>query len=227
VATDRTPPLGLVTGPISVTSVPFTPGTTLLAYTDGLVERRGADYDDGVRDLHAALTGTPVDASADDLAEAVLAAALDSEDDQALVVLRYHPRARTDIRIHFTEQTIADLRRIVRNTADTAGLSPDRAEDFTIAVYELLTNAVRHGGGRGHLRLCHTPTLLECQVRDDGTTGAEIKTGHRRPALDSPGGRGLWLAGQLVDELNLRPTRSGGLVISLTMVLPNLQHPTA
>ncbi|BCJ48326.1 hypothetical protein GCM10010168_77480 [Actinoplanes ianthinogenes] len=222
VATDRTPPLGMVTRPIPVTSVPFPPGAALLAYTDGLVERREEDYDDGIRDLHALLAGTPADARADDIADAVLAAALAGEDDQALVMVRHHPRRQgqdTGLRIPFTEQTIAGLRRVVRDAAETAGLTPERAEDFTIAVYELLTNAVRHGGGRGRLRLRRTATGVECEVQDDGTHGADTEAKDRRPDLDSPGGRGLWLAGHLVDDLRLKPARSGGLVVSLTMLL--------
>ncbi|MEU8660844.1 PAS domain S-box protein [Actinoplanes philippinensis] len=222
VATDRTPPLGLVTRPVPVTSVPFEPGAVLLAYTDGLVERRDADYDDGIRDLHATLAGAPAGACADDLADAVLAAAIASEDDQALVVVRHDSPdhdSGTGLRIHFTAETITGLRGTVRAAAVSAGLPCDRAEDLTIAVYELLTNAVRHGGGRGQLRLRHTATVVECEIWDEGTAGTAIESRHGRPGLDSPGGRGLWLAGQLVDELRLLPTPSGGLVASLTMVL--------
>ncbi|MFI6158813.1 PP2C family protein-serine/threonine phosphatase [Micromonospora haikouensis] len=81
-------PLGMVREPVAVTTVPFRPGDLLVAYTDGLVERRGRTYDAGL----AALCGA-VDAARDAPVEAVADALLDgragSEDDQALVVLRH------------------------------------------------------------------------------------------------------------------------------------------
>ncbi|MFB9335604.1 PAS domain S-box protein [Actinoplanes octamycinicus] len=223
VATDRTPPLGLVTRPVPVTSVPFAPGTALLAYTDGLVERRDTGYDDEVRELHATLAATSAEASADEIADAVLAAAHAGEDDQALVVVRHRPRAARDdaddFRTAFTAEMIGGLRHTARAAAERAGLSPDRAEDFTIAVYELLTNAVRHGGGRGELRLRRTATMLACEIRDDGTTGGSVSPADTPPAPDTPGGRGLWLARQLADGLHLHPIRAGGLAATLLMHL--------
>ncbi|WIM92948.1 PAS domain S-box protein [Actinoplanes oblitus] len=223
VATTRTPPLGLVTRPVPVTSVPFAPGTALLAYTDGLVERRDAGYDEEVRDLHATLAATSPDASAEGIAEAVLTASRPGEDDQALVVVRHRPRTgrgeADGVRTSFTAGMIGGLRHTTRAEAERAGLSPDRAEDFTIAVYELLTNAVRHGGGRGELRLRRTTTTLTCEVRDDGTTGGSVSPADTPPAPDSPGGRGLWLARRLADELHLHPIRSGGLMATLLMRL--------
>ncbi|AEV84675.1 magnesium or manganese-dependent protein phosphatase [Actinoplanes sp. SE50] len=222
VATDRTPPLGLVNRGIPVTSVPFVPGAALLAYTDGLVERRHSDYDRGVDDLHAVLAGTAADACADDVADAVLAAARASEDDQALVVVRHRPPHRTDgvdVRVPFTGETIGGLRHTVQAAARAAGLSPERVEDFTIAVYELLTNAVRHGGGGGELTLRTTATALVCEVHNDATTGGDVRVGPVAPAPDSQGGRGLWLASRLADELDLRLTRSGALAAALVMRL--------
>ncbi|WP_431974710.1 PP2C family protein-serine/threonine phosphatase [Micromonospora haikouensis] len=86
-------PLGMVREPVAVTTVPFRPGDLLVAYTDGLVERRGRTYDAGL----AALCGA-VDATRDAPVEAVADALLDglagSEDDQALVVLRHVGRRR-------------------------------------------------------------------------------------------------------------------------------------
>lgn len=45
---EGTPPLGLADGDRPVTSVPFGSGEVLLGFTDGLVERRGEDLDDGI-----------------------------------------------------------------------------------------------------------------------------------------------------------------------------------
>ncbi|SCE66652.1 Serine phosphatase RsbU, regulator of sigma subunit [Micromonospora matsumotoense] len=81
-------PLGLVRDPVPVTTVAFGPGDLLVAYTDGLVERRDQAYDAGVTALHEVLVPVrdqPVEAIADTL----LAKLSGSDDDQALVVIRH------------------------------------------------------------------------------------------------------------------------------------------
>ncbi|HVM65647.1 MAG TPA: SpoIIE family protein phosphatase [Acidimicrobiales bacterium] len=57
------PPLGVGQFSREVSVVPFRPPDTLLAFTDGLVERRGEDIDDGLRRLrdHAAGLRGPLD----------------------------------------------------------------------------------------------------------------------------------------------------------------------
>jgi PAS domain S-box-containing protein len=80
-------PLGMVRETMAVTGVPFGPGDLLVAYTDGLVERRDREYDAGVDALRAVLGSVrdePVEAVADALMERLPGA----EDDQALVVIR-------------------------------------------------------------------------------------------------------------------------------------------
>ncbi|MGC4786316.1 ATP-binding protein [Micromonospora sp. DT178] len=72
-------------------------------------------------------------------------------------------------------------------------------EDFVLAVHELVTNVVRHGGGSGEVRLFQHSGLLTCQVSDDGPGLGEVDV-----ALPSPGEvghRGLWLAQQLTKGL--------------------------
>ncbi|MGC1214514.1 MAG: GAF domain-containing SpoIIE family protein phosphatase, partial [Micromonospora sp.] len=81
-------PMGMVDRPMTVTTVPFRPGDLLVAYTDGLVERRDRPYDQGVAALHRTLVAVrerPVEA----IADALLAGLSGSEDDQALVVVRH------------------------------------------------------------------------------------------------------------------------------------------
>jgi serine phosphatase RsbU (regulator of sigma subunit) len=82
--------LGLDPGsPRSEQRVHLPPGSVLLLYTDGLVERRGSDLDAGVRRLGEVL-GAELDRSAEELCDAVVAAMtdLDNDDDIAVLVLR-------------------------------------------------------------------------------------------------------------------------------------------
>ncbi|MEH0842360.1 PAS domain S-box protein [Micromonospora sp. CPCC 205711] len=88
VATATALPLGLVREPVPLTTVRFGPGDLLVAYTDGLVERRDQSYDAGVATLHEVIVGVrdqPVEA----IADALLSKLSGSDDDQALVVIRY------------------------------------------------------------------------------------------------------------------------------------------
>ncbi|TWJ20542.1 SpoIIE family protein phosphatase [Micromonospora endolithica] len=81
-------PLGLVREAVPVTTLPFGPGDLLVAYTDGLVERRNRAYDEGVAALHAVVDAYR-DAPVEAIADAVMAELAGSEDDQALVVIRH------------------------------------------------------------------------------------------------------------------------------------------
>jgi PAS domain S-box-containing protein len=65
------------------------PGSTLLAYTDGLIESPGQDMDDGIRELRERIATAPVDATPRDLCDAAVSGALDHRDDVALIALRF------------------------------------------------------------------------------------------------------------------------------------------
>jgi serine phosphatase RsbU (regulator of sigma subunit) len=70
-------------------------GSTVLLYTDGLVERRGTDYDDRVQRV-AGLMRDMNDASAEDLCDTLINAtsAAHTEDDVALLALQCRPLSR-------------------------------------------------------------------------------------------------------------------------------------
>ncbi|MGW5671558.1 PP2C family protein-serine/threonine phosphatase, partial [Micromonospora sp. NPDC003776] len=88
VSTPNALPLGMVDAPMGVTTVPFEPGDLLVAYTDGLVERRGLPYDEGVAALHRVLVAVR-DEPAEAIADALLRDLPATDDDRALVVLRH------------------------------------------------------------------------------------------------------------------------------------------
>ena len=82
-------------------------------------------------------------------------------------------------------------------------MSNQRTADLVLAAYELSTNSVQHGGGRGTLRVWRQADDVVCEVRDSGHI-SDPMLGRVRPPTDAAGGRGLWLANQLCDLVQLR-----------------------
>jgi serine phosphatase RsbU (regulator of sigma subunit) len=70
-------------------TVELAPGSTVIGYTDGLIERPGSDIDAGIRELVARLEAAPVDADPQKLCDAAVAGTLDRRDDVALIAVRF------------------------------------------------------------------------------------------------------------------------------------------
>ncbi|HYN96904.1 MAG TPA: ATP-binding protein [Pilimelia sp.] len=116
-----------------------------------------------------------------------------------------------------TVDTLVAVRHAVREHCAAAGLDGERLYRFVTAVNEIATNAVRHGGGRGRLRLRADGGRVACEVSDDGPglpTGGPAQWA--RPATGTIGGWGLWLARQNCDEVSV-DTGPGGTTITLCM----------
>jgi PAS domain S-box-containing protein len=64
-------------------------GSTLIAYTDGLIERPGRDMDEGISELCGRLAAAPVGAGPTELCDAAVSGALDHRDDVALIAVRF------------------------------------------------------------------------------------------------------------------------------------------
>ncbi|MFI7283436.1 ATP-binding protein [Micromonospora chersina] len=93
-------------------------------------------------------------------------------------------------------------------------------EDFVLAVHELVTNVVRHGGGSGRLRLLRDVVSLSCQVIDHGPGADYAPIALPRPGI--PGHRGLWLAQQLTDSLVI-DSGPDGTTATVTARLPGVR----
>jgi serine phosphatase RsbU (regulator of sigma subunit) len=70
-------------------SLDVPPGSTLVAYTDGLVECTGQDLDQGIRELCGLLAAAPLSASPRELCDAAVSDGLDHRDDVALIAVRF------------------------------------------------------------------------------------------------------------------------------------------
>jgi anti-sigma regulatory factor (Ser/Thr protein kinase) len=87
-------------------------------------------------------------------------------------------------------------------------MSPQGVADLVLAVNELATNTIRHGGGRGVLRVWKTRSRLVCQIDDSGHI-ADPMAGRRVPRPDVAGGVGLWTVNQLCELVEVRSTQAG------------------
>jgi serine phosphatase RsbU (regulator of sigma subunit)/anti-sigma regulatory factor (Ser/Thr protein kinase) len=122
-------------------------GTSLLLYSDGLVERRGASIDDGLRDLCEAVRTAPT--APEPLLEHVLKRMVGDQergDDIALLTARVLVVAPRDLDLVITSDP-AGLE-LVRDAIRVwlAGTELDRsdAEDVVLAAWEACANACEH-----------------------------------------------------------------------------------
>jgi anti-sigma regulatory factor (Ser/Thr protein kinase) len=113
------------------------------------------------------------------------------------------------ISLEFRRPDLARLRRRVAACAADAGLTGIRLQAFVMAVNEIITNAVIHGGGLGRIRLWLAGRELVCEVSDagPGIPGGRIPAD--RPPAEATGGRGLWLTRSLCDAFSLDTGRDG------------------
>jgi anti-sigma regulatory factor (Ser/Thr protein kinase) len=114
--------------------------------------------------------------------------------------------------------SLTGLRDLVSRHAAAAGLDSSRAADLVLAVDELATNSLRHGGGRGTLRIWRDDGTLVCEVRDAGRIENPM-AGRERPPPERDGGRGLWMVNQLCDLVQLR-SFPDGVTVRVHMYLP-------
>lgn len=108
---------------------------------------------------------------------------------------------------------LSGLRETIATWADKHGAGI-RGEDLVLVAHELATNVVRHGGGKGRLRLWRDGRKIVCRVSDSGP-GLQCKIPEPSPRV--PGGRGLWIARRLADvRIDTGPT---GTVVTAGLAL--------
>jgi anti-sigma regulatory factor (Ser/Thr protein kinase) len=107
--------------------------------------------------------------------------------------------------------SLARVRSLVAEHAVDARLSPRRIDDFVLAVNEIATNSLEHGGGQGVATLWRDGPGLVCEIRDAGHITDPL-VGRMVPRLEGDGGRGVWLANHLCDLVEVRSSPEGSTI---------------
>jgi anti-sigma regulatory factor (Ser/Thr protein kinase) len=114
---------------------------------------------------------------------------------------------------------LARVRAFTARHAHQAGLPDGRVRDLVIAVAELAANTLVHTSSAGTLGIWATTNEVICQVHDAGCLEDPLIGRLRPDPAALGGGRGLWVAHQLCDLVEIRTGRDG-TQIRLHMRLP-------
>jgi anti-sigma regulatory factor (Ser/Thr protein kinase)/PAS domain-containing protein len=184
------------------------PGSTLLLFTDGLVEKRGASIDEGLQRLATVAMdcGQDIEAFCDQLLCSMVED--DTADDVALLVIRPLPlTGRPLLRVPAEPRVLAPLRQTLRRWLRESDADPHVANDILLACGEVCTNVIEHAYGAKE-----GPLEISLDVRD-GTAEVTIRDqGSWRPSSGVHGGHGLPLIQELMESVELAGGPDGTVV---------------
>jgi anti-sigma regulatory factor (Ser/Thr protein kinase) len=133
----------------------------------------------------------------------------------------------------FTSDHLFSLRNEIAAYATEFGLTARRVDDLILIAHELASNAVRHAGVTsgmpGRLRLWRDGDVIVCQVSDGGPGLTDPHDAGVRPAaVTASSGRGLWIARQVADRVDIT-TGPEGTTVTTTLRISDTRdrRPTA
>jgi PAS domain S-box-containing protein len=215
------PPLGVFEsdGHIEL-SAKLEPGSTIVLYTDGLVEERGVSIDQGLDALRiaAAQDLCHPEELCDRLRDAMLAIH-PANDDIAILALRVLPTAPPPLHLEIPSDPneLGMMRRELGRWLREAGASTDVVEVVQMACHEACSNSIEHGYSFGEGKLDVDAELDErvvvLTIRD---TGGWID----RPDGNLPyRGNGLPLMQALMDSVELTHGNGAGTAVRMARSL--------
>jgi anti-sigma regulatory factor (Ser/Thr protein kinase) len=122
---------------------------------------------------------------------------------------------RSDVKIdtRFDTDRLYTMRAEVAAHASALGLGDQRISSLLVIATELATNAIRHGGGSGRLRLWWQDGAIHCEVTDGGPGISDPdQTGKTFVPLNADVGRGLWIVRHLADQVEIANNHPGTTV---------------
>jgi serine phosphatase RsbU (regulator of sigma subunit)/anti-sigma regulatory factor (Ser/Thr protein kinase) len=187
-------------------------GTTLILYTDGLIERRDQTIDDGLRQLHAAaLTGPRDPERLVDHILHTLVGAGERRDDIAILAVRVLVTAPEKLRLRLPSEieSLDVVRDALRVWLERAPLTQAEAGEIVLAAWEACANAVEHAQRSVDGFFTFTAELGELAVRvavrDSGNWTPETARNDR--------GLGLRLMRSLMSSVDIATGDEGTTVL--------------
>ncbi|RPF24772.1 histidine kinase-like protein [Streptomyces sp. TLI_185] len=212
------PPLGVGGWVYASGAIPLGPGFTAVLYTDGLVERRDQDIDDGIAALEQALSvaSGPSQAVCDWLLRG-LGVTADHDDDVAVLVLQQPDRTGPDGELfrNAALELLGGVEVAPRARAFASGVltswrfSPELHDRGVLAASELVANALQHGAPPMRLRLRRTDRRLIVEVID----GNDHLPRRRRAEPQDESGRGISVIATIASNWGSRRTPGGGKAV--------------
>ncbi len=205
------PPLGIGGGPIESRQFEIDDGSLFVLYTDGLVENRTRDIDDGLNRLSSVFGPGSTTRPLEDLCKATLDGVYaDVQRDDIAVLLARLSRIPDGHHASWTLPIEASSVRQARHLVSGQMEKWDLAEaSYTaeLLVSELVTNAVACATSEISLRLILDSALV-CEVYDDAAAMPRL----RNADDDAESGRGLHVVSQLAQRWGTRRTPAGKAV---------------
>ncbi len=178
---------------------PLVPGSTLILYTDGLIERRGEALDEGLERLRLSAerhAGTELDELLDRIVDDLVETS--PSDDVAVLALSCQPAAadRLTLDLPADPTVLFSLRRSLRNFLQEAGLGKDDAFALIVATGEAAANAIEHAYGP-----TESSFHVEAWAEGDEVHVLVRDVGRWRDPRSSGRGRGLALMEAFADRV--------------------------
>ncbi|WP_310729256.1 SpoIIE family protein phosphatase [Streptomyces sp. N2A] len=219
------PPLGTGGWLHTSGSVTLGPGSSAVLYTDGLVERRDKDIDDGVEALERAFAGAagPPDIVCDRLLRS-LGITATHYDDVAILVLQHPERSGHDaelfhnaaLELHGGTEAAPRARAFASGVLASWRFSPELHDLGVLAASELVANSLQHGTPPMRLRLRRTDRRLIVEVTD----GDDHLPRRRRAEPVDEAGRGISIVATIASSWGSRRTPGGGKAVWCEFALP-------
>jgi integral membrane sensor domain MASE1/anti-sigma regulatory factor (Ser/Thr protein kinase) len=197
------PPLGAVAGVcFSHSRHTLEDGTTLLLYTDGLIERRNASIDDGLASLSAQMRSTDADlqTACDEVIHALVADP--AEDDIAVLAVRLRASGEAlHIRRPAVPASVPQVRHLLQVWLSEHGVGDDDAFEILVATTEACANVVTHAYG-----LQVGAMDVTARLSQEGVRVVVADDGGWRTAATNGGGRGLTIMRSVMDDVEIVTT---------------------
>jgi CheY-like chemotaxis protein/anti-sigma regulatory factor (Ser/Thr protein kinase) len=225
----RRPPVAAWESPLeqNIAAHELAPGSLILLYTDGLIERPGETLDEGFARLQGAAAyraDLPVGDLCDELLERMAPPGGYTDDVVVLALRPCHSSARSfATAVPASLDYIAEARHRLRDWISGVDVGPQRESDILLAIGEAVTNAIEHGSGGDATKTVsieafvrgHTVTAT---ISDTGQWSGDSSASQRNLRR----GRGLTMINGLADDVKTSRT-PGGTRITLSFeraVLP-------